>query len=291
MRGRRRDRTSPRSEHRKLSGDARSEEPIIHIAAIGTAGRSRNGLAERRRDAEAADHRSYRDRPILKSRRRFGETRDSEFEIELPNRTLALRQASTRLRGRPHCWRPGRRSNRSVRVGVMRSIRTSTASPGSAPLTKNGPVSGLGRVAICYSGRVEAPRIDSLRNDQVAVVHRVDRIAMPYGVVEDARQDDLTRHGRKAFRLRSNRTGTRRIACSTNSVDLVELQSAFELPGGTKRRSIGASISFAIDRCALGQEFGRRPVSTDRPRARPSEISRPSFLRGVVPCCDRAPAR
>jgi hypothetical protein len=38
-----------------------------------------------------------------------------------------------------------------ARLGVIRSILTSSVSPGSAPTTKNGPVMGFGRIATCSS--------------------------------------------------------------------------------------------------------------------------------------------
>jgi hypothetical protein len=78
-------------EDREMRRRSGRETPVIHVAAIGAAGRGGDRLTFRRRDPETADHRREVDRPIFQRRRRLGQLSDCALAVDGPDQAPAFR--------------------------------------------------------------------------------------------------------------------------------------------------------------------------------------------------------
>ena len=163
--------SAPGDEDGEVDGDARAKAAVVHVAAVlGRRSRVEIACPRGRRDAEAAEHRVER-QPPSDSRPGGG--------------------SSSRAVPRSRSMRPSRRSRRArgssrtnagsttfgatsgpvkplARFGRMRSKRTASVSPGSAPSTKNGPVCGLPPSVMSLPSAVVAARVDAPGRDRVA---------------------------------------------------------------------------------------------------------------------------
>ncbi len=85
-----------------------------------------------------------------------------------------------------------------ARLGVRRSMRTASVSPGSAPSTKIGPVIGFGRSADRNLVGIEARGVNRIRYHRIAVGDPHARLRGADDVEVAGRVQSVRGHGRYA---------------------------------------------------------------------------------------------